>query len=202
VPRATYTGKRCLKHGNAVMRYVSTGRCVACQDGAPVHVFPSPKAPKELKKAEQLRHWERLRRLVARPSRKAPKRCECCGREFKSTLHLYRGHETGVLRGWLCMKCDNGIEFLGGSIAGIELALRFLRRNHAVIQAEEADPLCIERDSLIRENAILARAIERREAKLPHLVGDYRATRHARVDGIASPVVCGVYFRGLGCDST
>ena len=68
-------------------------------------------------------------------------RCECCGNvtplgkrgrgEFFGGLHLDHDHITGDFRGWICRACNNGIGNFGDTIAGLIVAIRYLRRAQA-----------------------------------------------------------------------
>jgi len=43
-------------------------------------------------------------------------------------LRFDHDHVTGAFRGWLCGKCNTAIGKLGDDIAGVERALRYLKR--------------------------------------------------------------------------
>lgn len=51
--------------------------------------------------------------------------CAICG-TYKH-LHVDHDHETGLFRGILCSKHNNGLGFLGDNIEGLEAALEYLR---------------------------------------------------------------------------
>lgn len=63
-------------------------------------------------------------------TRKAPKRCESCGKgaSGKGRLHIDHCHATGKFRGWLCFKCNAGLGLLGDSPRTLRRALRYLER--------------------------------------------------------------------------
>jgi hypothetical protein len=44
-------------------------------------------------------------------------------------MHLDHDHTTGAFRGWLCNRCNLGLGHLGDTIASVEKALDYLRRN-------------------------------------------------------------------------
>jgi hypothetical protein len=62
------------------------------------------------------------------PTRKMPKRCECCGRASRRALALDHCHRSSKFRGWLCVPCNAGIGMLGDTPAGVLRALRYLKR--------------------------------------------------------------------------
>jgi hypothetical protein len=51
--------------------------------------------------------------------------CAICG--TKKHLHVDHDHKTGLFRGILCSKHNNGLGFLGDDIEGLEAALEYLR---------------------------------------------------------------------------
>ncbi len=56
--------------------------------------------------------------------------CKCCGRhqtEFKRRLAVDHVHDTGVIRGLLCMHCNTGIGKLGDDLEGVMRAVRYLQ---------------------------------------------------------------------------
>ena len=57
-------------------------------------------------------------------------KCDCCGKESETPLHLDHDHETGKFRGWLCIKCNQGIGKLGDNIEGVTNALNFLKKHY------------------------------------------------------------------------
>lgn len=58
-------------------------------------------------------------------------KCALCGASFQSLarehLHIDHCHETGKIRGLLCMKCNVGLGMLGDNEKGLLKALRYLR---------------------------------------------------------------------------
>jgi hypothetical protein len=36
-------------------------------------------------------------------------------------------HQTGMFRGWVCTECNKALGLLGDTIAGLEMALSYLR---------------------------------------------------------------------------
>lgn len=64
-------------------------------------------------------------------TRPMPMRCEGCNRKRgKRRLHNDHCHKTKRFRGWLCSNCNTGIGLLGDSLAGLNKATRYLRRNN------------------------------------------------------------------------
>jgi len=62
----------------------------------------------------------------------APAACELCGGPPNGVggLHLDHDHDTKKFRGWLCMKCNQGIGLLGDDAEGLRRALAYLAREH------------------------------------------------------------------------
>ena len=58
--------------------------------------------------------------------------CDCCGvaaKELKEKkLSLDHCHYTGEYRGHLCGSCNRGLGMLGDNLAGVQLALDYLKR--------------------------------------------------------------------------
>lgn len=61
--------------------------------------------------------------------------CECCGQPMR-TPHLDHDHTlealgfpmVKTLRGWICGRCNRGIEGLGDDLAGAERAVAYLKK--------------------------------------------------------------------------
>lgn len=54
--------------------------------------------------------------------------CALCGRKATSrALCVDHDHETGVVRGILCLRCNTALGTLGDNAEGLERALRYLR---------------------------------------------------------------------------
>lgn len=84
----------------------------------------------EMKAAQKERYnlpADRARRGLPEPTRSAPERCECCGKE-SNRMALDHCHETNTFRGWLCLRCNTGIGMLGDNLEGIESALTYLKK--------------------------------------------------------------------------
>jgi hypothetical protein len=54
-----------------------------------------------------------------------PDECQCCGRGGK-TLHLDHDHETGQIRGWICLSCNVGLGHFADNPARLERAIDYL----------------------------------------------------------------------------
>lgn len=81
--------------------------------------------------AAKLRGYQRQysRKHLPAPTRPIPTACECCGGPpVPNAFHLDHCHVTNEFRGWLCMKCNTGIAKLGDDLAGVLLAVDYLRR--------------------------------------------------------------------------
>lgn len=62
------------------------------------------------------------------PTRKAPKRCECCRKKYPNRLHVDHCHVRKKFRGWLCFKCNAGIGLLGDTLKALRMAARYLEK--------------------------------------------------------------------------
>ena len=61
-------------------------------------------------------------------------RCACCGATENVDGRLWcvdHDHDTGVIRGLLCVRCNVGIGALGDSVAGLRRALAYLERTQS-----------------------------------------------------------------------
>lgn len=56
--------------------------------------------------------------------------CQLCGSLTAGAYHLDHCHTTGVFRGLLCSKCNNGLGMLGDSIASLEKAIEYLKHTN------------------------------------------------------------------------
>jgi hypothetical protein len=54
--------------------------------------------------------------------------CQVCSRS-KKTLFVDHCHDSGLVRGLLCQRCNTAIGLLGDDSAGVRLALKYLE-NH------------------------------------------------------------------------
>ena len=81
-----------------------------------------------------------VRNGIPDPTRPYPKDslCECCKKPedsySKKTLRQLcndHDHVTNKFRGWLCNSCNRGMGMLGDNIAGLEMALNYLKVNNA-----------------------------------------------------------------------
>lgn len=64
--------------------------------------------------------------LIERVYKEANGRCQLCGKKRK--LVLDHCHETGVLRGFICMSCNSGLGHLGDNKDSLLLAVEYLDR--------------------------------------------------------------------------
>jgi hypothetical protein len=55
-----------------------------------------------------------------------PKLCQCCRR--KKPLQWDHDHVTGAFRGWICTSCNAGIGQLGDTLAGVKMAIIYLKK--------------------------------------------------------------------------
>ena len=59
-------------------------------------------------------------------------KCACCGshqNELTKNLAVDHDHDTGLIRGLLCGKCNTGIGILGDNIEGLMKALNYLEKH-------------------------------------------------------------------------
>lgn len=68
--------------------------------------------------------------------------CAICGREQSANVALAvdHDHDTGVIRGLLCHRCNSGIGSLGDSVALLKLAIWYLEHPPAVAILSHQDP--------------------------------------------------------------
>lgn len=68
-------------------------------------------------------------RGLPEPTRPQPLYCELDGRPLEpGKIHLDHCHVTGAFRGWLCNRCNLALGHFGDNIAGLELAIAYLRK--------------------------------------------------------------------------
>ncbi len=132
-----FTGKPCSK-GHITLRHL-TGTCVDCQQEANSRwSAKNPGAHAEYSRQYYLRHPERVKANGLRSKRKAmgipdatrpkPLTCEMCDAGGRQ-MHLDHDHATGKFRGWLCNRCNMALGVLGDTVANLERAIDYLRRN-------------------------------------------------------------------------
>ena len=63
--------------------------------------------------------------------------CAICGKrpERDASLHLDHCHDTGAIRGILCLSCNQGLGLFGDDVALLDAASRYLRGGQASIEA-------------------------------------------------------------------
>jgi hypothetical protein len=132
-----FTGKPCSR-GHVAKRHL-TGTCVECGKIAlAAWTARNPEktrerlaryyaAHPERVKAASVRSW-RKRAGIPEAERPNPGACELCSASGRQ-MHLDHDHTTGKFRGWLCSSCNRAFGMLGDTIAGLEKALDYLRRN-------------------------------------------------------------------------
>ena len=141
-----YLTTRPCRNGHTVPRLKSTGECITCaresqqrwktnpENRARMNAYNNERRRKlgwtnpAQKKRQQ--RYDRKRRGLPDPAYPVTENCECCGTKLLGGMqtHLDHCHETGKFRGWLCNKCNRGLGYFGDSIAGLEQALAYLRR--------------------------------------------------------------------------
>jgi hypothetical protein len=65
-------------------------------------------------------------RLRERLAELQKKRCACCGKKTKRFV-LDHDHKTGVIRGAICHRCNNGLGMLDDQIEGVQKAIKYLK---------------------------------------------------------------------------
>ena len=75
---------------------------------------------------------QRIRNWIAKgmpvPTRPEPTHCELCGELLKRVPHLDYDRATLVFRGWLCRRCNTGLERLGDDASNLHRAIDYLCR--------------------------------------------------------------------------
>lgn len=86
----------------------------------------------DLVRKHRREYWRR-RQGTPIPAHPEPSKCECCGRASNS-IRRYRNlvpdhcHETGLARGWICVKCNLALGLLGDTLEAAERAVAYLKR--------------------------------------------------------------------------
>jgi hypothetical protein len=125
-----FTGKSCPQ-GHVCKRLVAGRKCTACAHAAEIRRYHRDR------EAEKARSREHQRRSLPAPTRPCPDTCELCGRPpGKRALHLDHDHRTGVFRGWLCHMCNLSLGKFGDHVAGLQAAVRYLRRAQPLLPTE------------------------------------------------------------------
>lgn len=65
-------------------------------------------------------------------------RCKLCREEFIKTPHVDHCHETGIVRGLLCGKCNTGLGLFNHDIKLLQLAITYLQEFHANLQSSNS----------------------------------------------------------------
>jgi len=78
----------------------------------------------------------RVRSRIHRHTPPKPSVCDCCGTVPQGRWCMDHDHKTERFRGWVCERCNIGLGKFGDDVAGLEQALRYLRRCE---DAEEAN---------------------------------------------------------------
>ena len=62
---------------------------------------------------------------IAKPFK--TRRCACCKKLKRKTLHLDHCHSTNRLRGWLCMSCNVALGHIGDSVDTLRNMIAYLQ---------------------------------------------------------------------------
>lgn len=81
--------------------------------------------PEKLK-ASCLQSNRRKQEIIGATGEKRSGPCPVCGRE--GNLVYDHDHKTGIIRGWICSKCNLGIGHLGDNPAWLRSAAEYLER--------------------------------------------------------------------------
>ena len=72
--------------------------------------------------------------LIKKTAPPKPKNCDCCGVSFDNVvnknIHMDHCDKELAFRGWLCMRCNVGIGFLGDNLEGVLKAVDYLRKSN------------------------------------------------------------------------
>lgn len=119
-----FTGVPCV-NGHVAKRTVNNRSCQECNRMKDRRRYARDPA-KERERSRKI-IWKRKN---ISPTRPCPDRCEMCGGlPTKRGLHLDHDHKDNRFRGWLCHYCNTNLGRFGDSIAGLENAIFYLRRN-------------------------------------------------------------------------
>lgn len=128
-----FTGKPC-RSGHVAPRRTK-GTCVECDSAREKRRWRENRTDMRAKAARWRAnnpHYARNRRRADREAaagRVRPDHCECCGLpEQGKALAFDHCHDTGEFRGWLCSNCNVGIGKLGDNLAGVKMAVAYLKR--------------------------------------------------------------------------
>jgi hypothetical protein len=113
------------------MHLLTSRKCRICQQLKSLKDFRENgrKIAKENRCKSCINSENKIRADLKKIAPPKPNKCECCNR-ITSKLCLDHCHDTLQFRGWICHQCNRGIGQLGDNIAGLEMAMRYLRNNH------------------------------------------------------------------------
>lgn len=63
-------------------------------------------------------------------------RCAICSEAFSKTPHVDHDHQTGQIRGLLCLPCNTGLGFFQDSVVLLAHAIVYLEENGADLEIE------------------------------------------------------------------
>lgn len=123
------TDKPCFRNHKS-KRYVSTGSCVDCQVFRNIIAHKERLRPKDYNKALKLKVYGLTVQAFDKMLEDQNNKCAVCGNLFTDKGNRYacvdHCHDTGKVRGLLCVKCNSGIGLLGDSIKMLEKAIQYL----------------------------------------------------------------------------
>lgn len=156
----------CRSCGTAMTRSTVGQFCVTCRRAKLAELLSRPPRGQYLSHGLHPREADRLKR--GRP-------CALCGVRYTDTTRrmvVDHDHDTGLIRGVLCVSCRSGLGQLGDDVAGLRAALEYLEHPPINKSAEE-----------LREGLEVRRSVRLRQLRMrnpPHRchgVGGFRVSR-------------------------
>jgi len=109
-----FTGEPC-KNGHIAPRTTQGGGCTACSNRSVVANFRKTLYGLDTNQFEEM--------LLAQNNQ-----CAICGTVFEKTPHVDHDHETGIVRGLLCLPCNMGLGFFRDSQTNLHKAIEYLQQ--------------------------------------------------------------------------
>lgn len=122
--RTTYESiNKCPKGHN--VRFVTTNNCVPCSN-------------EQTKKRKNAAKWARIKKIyrmtqddVVKMLNKQKSLCAICKDSINEFYHIDHCHISGIVRGLLCSKCNQGIGLFREKLEIFENAIKYLRGQNA-----------------------------------------------------------------------
>jgi len=118
-----YVPTKPCKHGH-YLRWTASNNCVKCDN----ELKERRKLKIKLKRIEKEYGLSAHQYYALVNSRNSS--CEICGTCYEDSfsLHIDHCHNTGMVRGLLCSKCNQGIGLLGDSVDSLKKAIEYLSK--------------------------------------------------------------------------